>query len=500
MSTLNASVGPSEPLDGRISEGTVTVDDAFKLAGGHGKYQKLAALAAIVTFMSNMLYVFSIPFFVAEPDMECFDPTTGAWADCGFDDVCDHNPPVQYRYLHRYQNFVTEYDLVCEPGKRQAFSMLFFVGTILSCLCFSTFGDVHGRLPLLLMGQIGNIIGLVIMGSFSDFRVCLAASCGIGVLIGINQATPFNFVYDSMESKYGTIQASILNACWASGEVLIALIMWNKPPWRVMIMIIILFSAIFIVLMFWIREAPRFHYSKGQLEKTLQGLRYIGRMNGHPLPPGLQLDRSALKIVTGEKVSSIRVLRSLLCSKKLLFRVFLVCLNFFCSMSVYYGISVNLEKFGGNMVVNGVLNAVAEIVGVTLGNLMLDRVGKKPSLMLMFITAGAGLFAEGLFEKRILFASISMYIAKCGSAGGDNLIYVFAGEIFPTAVKNMGLSLGILSCSMGSLFGSVIGLLPYFALFCVMSGIALIAAGLALLYPVQANAECLDTVEQLENS
>jgi len=480
-----------------IPHGPVSMDEAFRLAGGHGKYQKLAAATAVITFMCCMLYVFSIPFFIATPELEC--KIGDRWYKCDVKDICEHRKEQVFRYKNKHQNFISEYDLLCDEEKQSTIPFVYFIGVVISCTFFSTFGDVYGRLPLLIMGQVGNIIGLAILGIFSSYNICLITSGLIGFLMGINQATPFNFIYDSMESKYSTVHASLLNACWASGEIIIALIMYNNTPWRIMVSVIICFAIIFTILLCYIIEPPRFHYSKGNLDKALSGIKHIAEINGVELPPNLELDKEALKLEQDNEVSILKVLKSLCCVPTLLFRTILICVAFFFSMTIYYGISVNLEKFVGDMVVNGVCNAVAEIVGVIAGGVLISRLGKRPTLMLMYLTAAVGLFSEGWFETNPTIACISMYIAKAGSAGGDNLLYVFAGEIFPTAVKNVALAIGMVSCSVGSMIAPIIGLLPYFTMFCVLSATGIINSGITWLYPVKAKAESLDTVEQLKN-
>ena len=158
---------------------------------------------------------------------------------------------------------------------------------------------------------------------------------------------------------------------------------------------------------------------------------------------------------------------------------------------------MNLNKFVGNMVVNGICNALAEIVGVIVSGLMLKVVNKRKSLALMFGIACVGLFLEGWFEDMPAMAMGAMYFAKSGSAGGDNLIYVFTGEMFPTAIKNVALSFGMLSTSIGATIAPSIGLLSYFPMFCVLSLAAFVDSITAFFLPVQQVAEHLDTVEQL---
>eukprot|EP00826_Nyctotherus_ovalis_P025912 TRINITY_DN2012_c0_g1_i3.p1 TRINITY_DN2012_c0_g1~~TRINITY_DN2012_c0_g1_i3.p1 ORF type:complete len:498 (+),score=113.06 TRINITY_DN2012_c0_g1_i3:205-1698(+) len=481
------------------TSGPITMDTAYILAGGHGKYQKFATAGSVITFMTNMLYVFSIPFFVREPKLEYFKE--GTWTKCFAKEICDNKSMYEYRYVHRTENFVSEYDLLCKDAQISYIATCYFVGGVFSCAFFSTFGDVYGRLPLLLLGHIGNVLGMFALIATSSYKLCLVLSALIGFVTGVNQSTPFNFVYDSMEGKHMACHASVLNASWASGQILIALIMATGAEWRVMGVVMMGFSVLFVIDLLWIIEPPRFYYSKGDMSRALEGLRYIAKMNGKTLPENIELDQEVLKLEANSNISFKKVFMSFIGSRKLLFRLGLMCTSFFCSMLVYYGISVNLQKFVGNMVYNGIFNAIAEILGVIFGKFMITRMGKKFLLMILFFTAGCGLLAEGFFAEYsfILPACISMYIAKFGSAGGDNILYIFSGEIFPTSVKSAGLAIGMMSSSIGSLLAPIAGRLYPLHMFILLACVAGFNALLAFAYPVKANVVAIDTVEQLEN-
>eukprot|EP00829_Urostomides_striatus_P005225 TRINITY_DN15828_c0_g1_i1.p3 TRINITY_DN15828_c0_g1~~TRINITY_DN15828_c0_g1_i1.p3 ORF type:complete len:107 (-),score=46.21 TRINITY_DN15828_c0_g1_i1:8-328(-) len=72
------SINTTNPQAGNV----IDMDKAYQLAGGHGTYQKLATIVASIAFMSNMLYIFSIPFFLADPEIECLNHNGGGWTKC----------------------------------------------------------------------------------------------------------------------------------------------------------------------------------------------------------------------------------------------------------------------------------------------------------------------------------------------------------------------------------------------------------------------------------
>jgi len=468
------------------------------LAGGFGKYQFLAVIVAVMAFIGSMLYVFSIPFFIDDPAIECY--INNKWVSCSPEYVCDDRENIFFRYVNRLENFVSEYDLLCDDPAQEAIPSAYFTGVFFSCLFFSVIGDVYGRLPLLIMGQLGNLAAMVGIGMFSSYEACLILSGVAGFFTGINQGTPFNFLYDSMEEKYSATVATVLNCCWASGEIMIAYIMLGRTPWRIMLIFIICWSAAFIFILIWIREAPRFHYSTGNFTEFSESLQYIAKRNGVVLPTNIEFDKESLKLDKEKEASMLKVLKDIVTNKTVLFRTILLCIAFFLSMLIYYGISINLEKFEGDMVVNGVFNALAEIVGVIIAGFLFRKFGQKQTLTLMFSLAGFGLFMSGIFADNVWLANGFIYLAKSGSAGGDNTIYIFAGEMFPNTVKNAALAFGMVIASVGSMIAPLIGLLKYFPMVCVLAVAGASNSLLAWLFPIKKPGESMDTVEQLNNN
>lgn len=52
----------------------------------------------------------------------------------------------------------------------------------------------------------------------------------------------------------------------------------------------------------------------------------------------------------------------ILCQKWTLINLSLFGVTFFTAGFIYYGIALNIEKFGGNIYVNVILNSIAEII------------------------------------------------------------------------------------------------------------------------------------------
>lgn len=60
----------------------VTVEEAYELCGGYGRFQKILSTLVILTMISSMFFLFSLAFLEAEPKYYCT-------ADDGSEYSCD---------------------------------------------------------------------------------------------------------------------------------------------------------------------------------------------------------------------------------------------------------------------------------------------------------------------------------------------------------------------------------------------------------------------------
>ena len=54
---------------------------------------------------------------------------------------------------------------------------------------------------------------------------------------------------------------------------------------------------------------------------------------------------------------------------------------------IFYGISIGIKDFKGNILVNSSISAIADIVGYSLAGVGANVFGRKPSLILGFVVA-----------------------------------------------------------------------------------------------------------------
>ncbi|GFO15322.1 solute carrier family 22 member 13 [Plakobranchus ocellatus] len=178
-----------------------------------------------------------------------------------------------------------------------------------------------------------------------------------------------------------------------------------------------------------------------------------------------------------------------------------------CSMT-YYGISLNVADLAGNIYFNMLLYGVVEVISELLCLLLLDRVGRRKLHLLWMFVAGISCtlspFPSLYLGSDYQWLNISLAVlGKAGVSAAFATIWLYTTELFPTVIRNAGVS----SSSLCAKIGGVIA--PYIANMSVaiggelgqvlpllMFGVASLTAGtLALLLPETSNASLPDTLQ-----
>ncbi len=476
---INASLLEPEREHTRIVQPReVTIDEAYDLAGGHGRYQALVALSITVSQISSMAYLFAIPLFQTFPVVHGCPGLNGT-------DICE-SAEQACKYENRWYddarfNFVTEFDLLCSEYKASYLASAYPVGFLLGSLLFTSLSDMIGRLPVMVLGQGGMILSVLILFFFASYTNCLLCTGLCGFFSVASLYMGYAYSYDSNHSRYVTFYATYVGVVFAVGELLVAGIMWMQVPWRTLCKVYIIFSALYVVFPLFLSEAPRYFYSKGQVRAAERRFRSIARINGAEFPYPIQLKDTC--DVSAQAVSLCDKLK-LLTTRWVLVRLLLCSVMYFSCGFIYYGISLNVHKFKGNVYLNVAVNAVAEIAADITACILAYKVGPKIPLALSFLIACAAFVVQYFFtQDSLAMSSACLYLGKFGISGSFTLIYTMAGKLFPTAISATAIGiLGIferIAASLSPIIGNVPVMFSMITIGCALSSsiVAVVVAG-----------------------
>lgn len=236
-------------------------------------------------------------------------------------------------------------------------------------------------------------------------------------------------------------------------------------------------------------ESPRYLCLKRKNQEALKILQKMAHLNGRELPPGVpvsdheieahksvsssegsELPREEVTPPLKSKDSDMSVIQTLLMllSRKLVRSTLLLWIVFFGNSFTYYGLvllttelnngnntcnpnAVRSQKSGGVDYKDVFITSFAELPGLVVAALVVDRLGRKISTAALFFLGCIFLLPLVIHRSEGLTTAF-LFGARASIMGSFTTAYIYAPEIYPTSVRTTGV--GVAS-SMGRIGGMI---------------------------------------------
>ncbi|XP_022799698.1 solute carrier family 22 member 5-like [Stylophora pistillata] len=420
----------------------LTADQALTKIGSFGRYQlRLLTFASILGWFWFAWPALLSTFIAAEPGWHCVANSTECQTDAIVylgDDNYDLRCNMSRRaweFVGDYTSVITQFDLVCDKA---------IYGTVSSSLLF-----------------LGSLMGSTIISTLSDKfgrRVIIFTSGFVVALFSLLSAFPnsywlftlFRFIVGFFLSGGVSIFILISEFVGAQHRAMMGTSLWYS--WTLSLI-------------------------------CLAGIAY------------LITDWRLLCIVTGAPAIPLAL------------GFLFMCVSRFVNALVYYGVYLSTPTIGGSMHLNFFLTSVIELPAIPAGIWIYNRFGRKrgvivPMLLTAVGTAGSILLTtddesnKGYFAGKII---MSLIWAKFWIMISYDGLYVYSGELFPTAVRNIAMGTSKAAAGIGVFFSPYIiyserfhPILPY-----GIMGLNALAAGLLSMFLEETRYQpTLETVDK----
>ena len=382
-----------------------------------------------------------------------------------------------------------------------ALTSVVFVGMMLGAPGWGVLSDARGRKTALLFATVATLIGGVGSALAPSFGVVLLFRWLVGVGLG-GVPVAYGLFTEFLPSASRGVNLVLINLFWTLGSMLESALAWIVLPrlsWRVLLLVSTapLFGLIVCVLL--VPESPLYSMSANRAEDAKATLRRVAETNGKSLPRGTLVpsmsntrDEHALDARTpyGERTFGQKYipkgLRALLGAKHRKTSL-LVWFIFFGVAFLYYGVVLlntqlhvmDSEDSDGDIkcLTHGApdlsnaeyfeifLDSFAEVPGVVLAALCIDRIGRKKTMSYTLTVTGVMLFPlafsasiNGALRDFLLFCTRSSAFAAFTA------VYVFSAEIYPTHMRSSGIGVANGWARIGGM------MCPFFAVSIIESG------------------------------
>lgn len=453
-------------------------DTVVNKMGGFGKYQKMILLLLSISPIFNALTTFAMNFTFGEHKHRCEVPGgRDEYTPTGYVIVNDTatssiytynvteckiqtNGSVQtcdtwvYDHSLYTQTIISKFDVVCEAKFLRAhFLMSHYLGLLVGSVITGLLSDIFGRKPMLFIGAVTLLVAtstrplmpsltLVIIGEFFN---------GVGSVMYF--IVPFVLATEMVGPNKRLFASFCVYFTFCFGSYALLILAYFIRNWEHLMWAMSIPIGGYILALFFIPESPRWLLSRGKKKEAVVILKKIAKVNGEDIIVSVE----DISVSKGEKILGLlQFVKALMKSKIMIVRLSIVALNWFAVNLTYYGISMNVAKFSGNIFVNFAVSSTVETVACLFCMMGPERFGRKKFLCISMLIGGSTclctIFTTLYSDESLSWLTITLAMGgKFFATITFFVVYLITAELFPTVLRTSVIGV----CSMAGRTGSI---------------------------------------------
>ncbi|EGT54198.1 hypothetical protein CAEBREN_08222 [Caenorhabditis brenneri] len=516
-------------------------DYVLEQVGDYGKYQLVFFfIICLPASLPSAFSAFNIPFVVGNPPHSCHIPAGKeylrpltndtqilsckqynetqinvfrAFTSAPVDTYSDRIDLVPCQNGWDYDNstyldsLVTEFNLVCDQQSWVEISTTsFYVGSFIGNCLFGYIADKFGRRRSFFV----ILIVLVVCGTANSFAKDIESFIILRFFTGLAFPAlfqiPFIICMEFMGNSGRIFSGLMISLFFGAAMALLGVVAMFIRRWR---QLTFFCNAPFVVLFcyyFFLPESPRWSVSVGKWSEAKAQLKKIARMNGKKevdvdeLVDSIKNHQNARE---EEETKRSHNVTDLFKTPNLRKKTFIVTYIWVMNAIIYNGLTLNVSNLPVDDYWSFIINGAVELPGYFVVWPLLQCAGRRWTLAATMIVCGIGCVSAMFVPDGYpwLVASAS-FIGKFGVGSGFAVIYIFAGELYPTVVRAIGMGMSSMVAGSGLLLaphivnlGKIIKILPLL----IMGLMALSAGILTFFLPETLGAPLPMTIEDAES-
>ncbi|XP_027068794.2 organic cation/carnitine transporter 7 isoform X1 [Coffea arabica] len=350
-----------------------------------------------------------------------------------------------------------------------------FAGMLVGAYSWGIISDNYGRRKGLLSVAIVTTISAFLSTFSPDYITLIILRVFVGVGLGGGPVYSAWFLEFVPAQKRGTWMV-IFSTFWSVGTILEASLAWIIMPrlgWRWLLALSSIPSFAALILYGYVIESPRYLYMRGKMNDVHNILKKMAILNQTELPSGMlvsdrrpELDEefapaerigllsSGSNEVTFFKAGFSSVI--MLFSSTLVKTTLLLWVVYFGNSFAYYGIILLTSEISsgqsecGPATLNSKISddaslyrdvfitSFAELPGLILSAIIVDFLGRKRSMALMYLFSFIFLLPLFFKPQHEFLTTGLLFGARMFVIGTFTIVGIYCPEIYPTAVRSTG--------------------------------------------------------------
>ncbi|KAL3042972.1 hypothetical protein OYC64_020813 [Pagothenia borchgrevinki] len=411
-----------------------------------------------------------------------------------------------YNMTHMKSTIISDWNLVCDQRSlKQMGQTVYMGGVLLGAVVFGGLSDRYGRRILLL---IANLL-MAVSGTCAAFSTTFPLFClfrfGCGMALSGMGLNTFSLIVEWIPTSVRTIVGTTTGYCYTVGQLILALIAYFIRDWRWLTLAVSLPFFVFFLIAWWFHESSRWLVMSNNPEQAIKNLKSVAKFNGRK-EEGEKIDMKRLQETMKKEMSCSQGTHSVLdLFRTPTMRRMTICLSavWLSTSFAYYGIAMDLQKFGVDIYLIQVIFGVVDIPAKVVVVVSMSYFGRRTSQCGALIIAGITVLINLLIPYDKQTARTCMAVLGKGClAASFNCCYLYSGELFPTIIRQNGMGWVSMMARVGAMVAPMVLLTADYLRWLpgLIYGGAPILSGIAAIFlPETLGSPLPDTIQDVED-
>ncbi|PSN48030.1 Carcinine transporter [Blattella germanica] len=299
------------------------------------------------------------------------------------------------------------------------------------------------------------IIGNVLSAVSPDFWSWAAFRFVVGLTVPAIYQIPFIISLELVGPNYRSFVTVMTCLFYTVGLILLAGVTYLVRDWVILTLVTSTPFLLYFIYWWFLPESPRWLLAKGRLEEGSQILETLARVNKKEFPPSFQLKLKQRMMMQRTRSEEKRLKKgpgvmALFRTPNMRLKTCLITLNWFANEMVYVGLSYYGPALGSDQYVSFLLSSVVEIPSYLSCWVVMDWWGRRWPLCVCMMLSGVSCIVTVLLPDNAVMETLILFlISKFFISASFLIIYPFAGELYPTQLRGIGIGMSAYIAGLG---------------------------------------------------
>ncbi|XP_054853496.1 solute carrier family 22 member 20-like [Eublepharis macularius] len=400
---------------------------------------------------------------------------------------------------------VSEWDLVCDlQTLRDVAQSIYMAGVLAGAVVFGVLSDRFGRrIPL-----ISSYLQIAITGTSTAFLPSFSSYCVFRFMAGMTFSgiilNSFSLILEWTPTKGRTVAGACLGYFVTFGQIILAGVAYKIRNWRwLQLAVSVPFFIIF--LCSWkLPESPRWLLLHDKSHMAVRNLKKVAVINGKK-KEGEKITEELLNSymqMEATKLKSSHTIFDLFRTPAL--RRITCCLMviWFSSSFSYYGLAMDVQKFGLNIFIVQAIFGALDLPAVMLFTVIMIFLGRRIAIAGSFTVGGLMVLVNTFVPEELQTLRTAQAALGKGCLASSFIgAYQYAGELYPTEIRQTGVGFVSMQARIGAIVAPLVYLLrdSFPILPSLIFGAAPLLAGVATCFLMETReSPLLETIAEME--